>query len=70
MKVIINRFEGSYAVCEKEDKTMMDINSIDLPFEAKEGDVLVLDNNIITIDVEETKKRHRDIQILTDDLWE
>ncbi|NNU78757.1 DUF3006 domain-containing protein [Clostridium estertheticum] len=70
MKVIINRLEGSYAVCEKEDKTMIDINSIDLPFEAKEGDVLVLDNNMITIDIEETEKRHRDIQVLTDDLWE
>ncbi|MBU3102319.1 DUF3006 domain-containing protein [Clostridium sp. DSM 17811] len=70
MKVIINRFEGSYAVCEKEDKTMMDINSSELPSEAKEGDVLVLDNNTIIIDIEETEKRHRDIQVLTDDLWE
>ncbi|MCB2356913.1 DUF3006 domain-containing protein [Clostridium estertheticum] len=70
MKVIINRFEGSYAVCEKEDKTMMDIKSIDLPFEAKEGDLLVLANNMIIIDIEETEKRHRDIQVLTEDLWE
>ncbi|MBW9172504.1 DUF3006 domain-containing protein [Clostridium estertheticum] len=70
MELIINRFKRSYVVCEKEDKTMMDINSIDLPFEAKDGDVLVLDNNMIIIDIEETEKRHRDIQVLTEDLWE
>lgn len=70
MKVIIDRFEGSYVVCEKEDRTMIEIKSIDLPSEAKEGDVLVIDNNMITIDIEETEKRHRDIQILTEDLWE
>ncbi|MBU3102384.1 MULTISPECIES: DUF3006 family protein [Clostridium] len=45
-------------MCEKEDKTIMDINSSDLPYEAKEGDVLVIDNNIIVIDIEETEKRH------------
>jgi hypothetical protein len=70
MKVIIDRFEGSYAVCEKEDRTMMDIKSSNLPTEAKEGDVLVIDNNMITIDVEETEKRHKDIEKLTENLWE
>lgn len=70
MKVIIDRFEGIYAVCEKENRTMMDIKKINLPSEAKEGDVLSIDNNIITIDIEETKKRRREIEKLTEDLWE
>lgn len=70
MKVIIDRFEGIYAVCEKENRTMMDIKQINLPSEAKEGDVLSIDNNIITIDIEETKKRRREIEKLTEDLWE
>jgi len=70
MKVIIDRFEGLYAVCEKEDRTMMDILKINLPIEAKEGDVLVFYNNMITIDIKETEKRRRNIEKLTEDLWE
>jgi len=70
MKVIIDRFEGLYAVCEKEDRTMMDILKINLPIEAKEGDVLVFYNNMITIDIKDTEKRRRNIEKLTEDLWE
>jgi Protein of unknown function (DUF3006) len=69
VNVIIDRFEGNYAVCEKEDRTMMDIKKNDLPSEAKEGDVLNIDNNMITIDVEGTEKRRREIKKLTEDLW-
>lgn len=69
MNVIIDRFEENYAVCEKEDRTMMDIKKNDLPSEAKEGDVLNIDNNMITIDVEGTEKRRREIKKLTEDLW-
>lgn len=70
MKVIIDRFEGLYAVCEKENKTMIDILKINLPFEVKEGDVLILENNMITIDIEETEKRRIKIEKLTEGLWE
>lgn len=62
MRVIIDRFEGYYAVCEKEDRTMLDIKRADLPHEAKEGDVLSIDNNIITIDIEATDKRRKEIE--------
>jgi len=70
MKIIIDRFEGSYAVCEKEDRTMINIERIDVPFQAKEGDVLSIDRNLITIDIEETEKRRQNIEKLTEDLWE
>jgi len=70
VRVIIDRFEGLYAVCEKEDRTMMDIKRINLPSGVKEGDVLGIDYGIITIDKGETKKRRREIEKLTEDLWE
>lgn len=70
MKVIIDRFEGNFAVCEKEDRTMMDIEKSKIPSIAKEGDVLNIFNNKITIDLEETKKRKKEIEELTKDLWE
>ena len=70
MKMIIDRFEGLYAVCEKEDRTMIDIKRITLPYQAKEGDVLIINSNTITIDINETEKRRKEIQKLTEDLWE
>jgi len=70
MNIIIDRFEGIYAVCEKKDRTMMDIKRVNLPFEAKEGDVLSIENGVITIDIEETQKRRREIERSTEDLWE
>jgi hypothetical protein len=69
MKVIIDRFEGEYAVCEKEDKTMIDIERSKIPAEAKEGDALLVEDNKIIIDEEETKKREERIKDLTKDLW-
>lgn len=54
MKVIIDKFEGMFAVCEKEDRQMLDIEKFKIPSAAKEGDVLNLVNDRITIDLEET----------------
>lgn len=39
MKVVIIRFEGPYAVCKKEDGSIIDIKRINVPRELKEGDV-------------------------------
>ncbi|MCB2310621.1 DUF3006 domain-containing protein [Clostridium tagluense] len=69
MKVIIDRFEGSYAVCEKENRAMINVPKDKIPSGAKEGDVLNITNDMITIDVEETEKRQREIEKLTEDLW-
>ena len=70
MEVIIDRFEGSYAVCEKEDRTMMDIPKDKIPSGAKEGEVLSINNDMITIDIKETEKKRKEIEKLTEDLWE
>lgn len=69
MKVVIDRFEGDYVVCEKEDRTMVDIKKAALPSEAKEGDVLNIEGDTIIIDSEETVKRKSEIEKLTEDLW-
>lgn len=69
MKVIIDRFEGPYAVCEKEDKTMMDIKRINLPIEAKEGYVLDVCGDEITINLEETQDRKKHMEYITKDMW-
>ncbi|NLM76259.1 MAG: DUF3006 domain-containing protein [Clostridiaceae bacterium] len=65
MKVIIDRFEGDYAVVELPDMTMVDMPISLIPEGAREGDVLV-----ISIDIDETAKRKERIKNLMDDLWE
>lgn len=65
MKVIIDRFEGDFAVVELPDKTMVNMLKILLPSETKEGDVIS-----ITVDKEETKSRKAHIEKLMNDVWE
>lgn len=69
MKVIIDRFEGEYAVCEKENLEMIDIEKHKLPLGAKEGDVLIFSEGSIKIDEIETRNRKEKIQNLMDSLW-
>lgn len=69
MRVVIDRFEGDYAVCEKDNREMIDIKRDSLPKEAKEGDVLDIEGDKIIIDLKETEKRKKDIEELTKDLW-
>ena len=44
-KLTVDRIEGSFAVCECEDLSHINISLSDLPFEVKEGNVLILDDN-------------------------
>ena len=37
MRVIIDRFEGDFAVCEKENGEMLDSEKSKVPSKAKEG---------------------------------
>lgn len=69
MKGIIDRFEGDYAVVEMPDGKMININKIKLPIGVQEGMVIHIAESI-TIDKDETLKRKREIEKLTEDLWE
>ena len=60
MKYIIDRFENEFAICEDENKKMIEIKKEDLPLNAKEGDVLNLTDGTFSIDSEETKKIRED----------
>jgi len=69
MKVIIDRFEGNYAVCEKEDGNMINIEKDKIGQEAKQGDVLVITENEIIIDETASQNRREEIEKLTKNLW-
>jgi len=70
LKGAIDRFEGDYAVVELEDGKMKDIKRSLLPDDAKEGDVLIINEKGIKIDKEETHKRKGEINSLMDKLFE
>lgn len=69
MKVVIDRFEGRFAVCEKDDRTIINIEKNKIPSKAAEGDVLNIEEDTIVVDIEETRKRKKEIEELTRDLW-
>lgn len=63
-KLIIDRFEGDYAVCETPNRDQQLIERTRLPADAKEGDCLTVADSCITIDAEETARRRAAAQEL------
>ena len=61
--IIIDRFEGDYAVVET-DLEIIDIPRAELPANAKEGDVLKL-----VIDTDTTNERKKQIGKMMDNLF-
>jgi hypothetical protein len=57
MRIVINSFEGDFAICQKESNKTICIKRDRLPKIAKERDVLNIACGEISIDVVETKKR-------------
>lgn len=70
MIVVVDRFEENFAVCECEDKTMINIEISKLPNNVREGDVLVIKKDNIEVDYNETKRRREEIEKLVADMWE
>lgn len=64
MKLIIDRFEGDYAIVELENKKMISVPKEVLPDGANEGSVIS-----VVIDEDETNRRKNNIKKLMDDLW-
>jgi hypothetical protein len=69
MKVIIDRFEGNLAICEKPDRSMIEIPRKRLPVGVKEGDVLIIEGDKIQIDEAETFARRKKASDLLNELW-
>ncbi len=66
MKVIIDRFEGEYAVVEYEKK-VYNLPKLFVPVEAKEGDVLEIG---IAVDQARTEELKEEIAQLMQGVWE
>lgn len=69
MYLIIDRFEGEYAVCEAEDRKMVLVKRGEIKGQAREGDVIKREDKYYIVDVEETAKRRQMIEKMLD-LWD
>ena len=64
MKVIIDRFEGEYAICELNVGQFVNIPKVLFP-NAKEGDVIKIE-----IDIKATEERKKHIEQLVNNVFE
>lgn len=62
MRMIIDRFEGDYAVCETESGEIKNISKSQISKDAKEGDILIRGESEWQIDADESKKRRMSIE--------
>lgn len=69
MQLIVDRIEDKYAVCEDENKKMINIDLKFLPSDVKEKDIIEYINGKYSIDINKTKGRKEYIKNLTKDLW-
>jgi len=47
MRLVIDRFEGAFAVCEREDRSVLDVPRASLPAGCREGDALEERNGVL-----------------------
>lgn len=70
MRLIIDRFEDAYAVCEDENKNMVNVLKAKLPEDAKEGSILIMTYESIIVDHKETDCRKKKIKEKMDGMWD
>lgn len=70
IKVTVDRFEGDFAICENDDRIMIQIEKSKLPECVHEGDIIVVEDEGINLDSVATKERKSRIEGLMKNLWE
>ena len=69
MKMIVDRFEGDYAICENmETRDLIECLISSLPDGVCPGDVLACEGNDITINHAETEERRQRLKKMFEDL--
>ncbi|MEJ8554293.1 DUF3006 domain-containing protein [Tepidibacter sp. Z1-5] len=69
MRGIIDRFENQFAIVELYDKSLVNIHRSEIPKSAKEGDVILINKNGISLDLNETNKLKKEVNDLMDELF-
>jgi len=61
-RLIIDRFESDFAVCEMEDKNFVQIPKFKLPLGVKEGDCIIEEEGTYSLDNERKIERKKGIE--------
>lgn len=67
---IVDRIEEDYAVCEMENRKMIDIKLTQINGNIKDGDVLVYFDGFYKVDKELTDKRKDEAKNLVEGMWD
>jgi hypothetical protein len=68
--LVIDRFEGDFAVCEDENRRMIHVRRSEIPLRAAEGDCLIADpKKGYVLDTDETARRKARIKDKMDRLF-
>ena len=71
MKLTVDRIEEDFVVCEVFDtQEFINIKKSLFPENIKEGDIVTYENNVITIDINETENTSERIKSKMNSLWE
>ncbi len=69
-KLVVDRFEGTYVICEDAEQRLFALETAEMPAGIKEGDVLEIgDDGTLCIDQQETERRRENNKNLQDRLW-
>lgn len=61
--LVIDRFEKKFAVCEDEEKGIVNIPKYKLPLNCKEGDIIELDErDFYVVAAEKTEEKRQEMQ--------
>lgn len=63
-ELIVDRFEGTYCICEDKERNTFALPVADLTEEVAVGDILMIDdeNGTVTIDKAATERRREEIR--------
>ncbi len=69
-KLIVDRIEDGFAVCENENGEMTELDFFYLPYGAKEGSILVENNGLYELCPEEEIERREKLFVLQESLFD
>ena len=69
-KLIVDRIEDGFAVCETEDGKMTELDFFYLPYGTKEGSVLLENDGLYELCSEEENERRAKLFVLQESLFD
>ncbi len=69
-RLIVDRIEGGFAVCETAEETMVNIELSLLPYGTKEGSIIIENNGVFALSIEEEAERRESLFNLQESLFD